>query len=132
MIFQLGFVLILKYSKNWKALFCKGFEDMWPLNYYFFNEWHLRTCLREFRNVHVVFGIAICHYLHSNLFLWKNVALGFVVVVVWLKLPETALDVKQTETKRWKIERWMIHSVLVFSFVMTIAVIFTSYLIILK
>jgi hypothetical protein len=30
----------------------------------------------------------------------------------------------KTETT-WKIERWMIHSVLVFSFVMTIAVIFT-------
>jgi hypothetical protein len=33
---------------------------MWPLNYYFFNEWHLKTCLKAgFRNVHVVFGIAM-------------------------------------------------------------------------
>jgi polyferredoxin len=44
-------------------------------------------------------------------------------------LAETAGDSyrhlsSKTDTS-WKIERWMIHSVLVFSFVMTIAVIFS-------
>jgi hypothetical protein len=44
---------------------------MWPLNYYFFNEWHLRTCLKE--EVACCFGIAMIHYLsYSNLFLWKR------------------------------------------------------------
>ncbi|MDF1517326.1 MAG: 4Fe-4S binding protein, partial [Lutibacter sp.] len=44
-------------------------------------------------------------------------------------LAETAGDsyrhLSNSTEKVWKIERWMIHSVLVFSFVMTIAVIFT-------
>jgi hypothetical protein len=49
---------------------------------------------------------------------------------LWLwGLAETAGDSyrhlsSKTDTS-WKIERWMIHSVLVFSFVMTIAVIFS-------
>jgi hypothetical protein len=36
-----------KYSKlnPEKTIFCK--KNMWPLNYYFFNEWHLRTYLKE-------------------------------------------------------------------------------------
>jgi polyferredoxin len=44
-------------------------------------------------------------------------------------LAETAGDsfrhLSNKSTTAWKIERWMIHSVLVFSFVMTIAVLFT-------
>jgi hypothetical protein len=44
-------------------------------------------------------------------------------------LAETAGDpfrhLSDSTQKSWKIERWMIHSVLVFSFVTTIAVIFT-------
>jgi hypothetical protein len=61
----------------------------------------------------------------------SGTVLGFVVVVAWLK---TAGDSFRHFNKRQthvEIERWMIHSVLVFH-LCEIAVILLSYLIILK
>jgi hypothetical protein len=100
---------------------------MWPLNYYFFNEWHLKTCLKANLGMFMLFfGIAMIFIIYSNLFLWKALVL-FLGLWLW-SLAETAGDSyrhlsSKTDTS-WKIERWMIHSVL-FSFVMTIAVIFS-------
>jgi hypothetical protein len=61
-----------------------GSKNMWPLNYYFFNEWHLKNMFEgEFRNVHVVFGIAMIFIIsYSNLFLWKALVL-FLGLWLW-------------------------------------------------
>jgi H+/Cl- antiporter ClcA len=102
---------------------------MWPLNYYFFNEWHLKNMF-EGGNLGMFMLFWNSHDFHhlsySNLFLWKALVL---FLGLWLWRFETAGDSyrhlsSKTDTS-WKIERWMIHSVLVFSFVMTIAVIFS-------
>jgi hypothetical protein len=50
MFFQLGFAFLIPEIlkiKSEEALFCKDLKNMWPLNYYFFNEWHLKNMLKE-------------------------------------------------------------------------------------
>ena len=135
MFFQLGFAFlipeILEKLNPEKAYFTKDLKNMWPLNYYFFNDWHLKGML-EGGNLGLFmlfFGIAMIFIISPILTYFYGKRWYCSWVCGCGGLAETAGDSfrhlsNKTDTV-WKIERWMIHSVLVFSFVMTIAVIFT-------
>ena len=135
MFFQLGFAFlipeILEKLNPEKAYFAKDLKNMWPLNYYFFNDWHLTNLLKggNLGLFMLVFGLAMIFIISPILTYYYGKRWYCSWVCGCGGLAETAGDsFRQLSSKTqssWKIERWLIHSVLVFSFVMTIAVIFT-------
>ena len=135
MFFQLGFAFlipeILEKLNPEKAYFAKDLKNMWPLNYYFFNDWHLKNMLEggNLGMFMLIFGIAMIFIISPILTYFYGKRWYCSWVCGCGGLAETAGDSfrhlsSKTEAS-WKIERWMIHSILVFSFVITIAVIFT-------
>ena len=135
MFFQLGFAFLIpeileKLNPN-KAYFAKDIKNMWPLNYYFFADWHLKAMLDggNLGLFMLVFGIALIFIISPILTYFYGKRWYCSWVCGCGGLAETAGDsfrhLSSSTKKAWKIERWMIHSVLVFSFVMTVAVIFT-------
>ncbi|MBP4142509.1 4Fe-4S binding protein [Flavobacterium sp. P4023] len=135
MFFQLGFAFlipeILEKLNPEKAYFAKDLKNMWPLNYYFFNDWHLKSMLEggNLGMFMLIFGIAMIFIISPILTYFYGKRWYCSWVCGCGGLAETAGDsfrhLSSKSTISWKIERWMIHSVLVFSFIMTIAVIFT-------
>lgn len=135
MFFQLGFAFlipeILERLNPEKAYFSKDLKNMWPLNYYFFNEWHLKNML-EGGNLGIfmlLFGVAMIFVISPILTYFYGKRWYCSWVCGCGGLAETAGDsfrhLSNKTVAVWKMERWMIHSVLVFAFVMTIATIFT-------
>ena len=100
---------------------------MWPLNYYFFESWHLKNLIngKSLGLFFMVFGL-IMIFIISPILTYK---FGKRWYCSWVcgcgALAETAGDpFRQLSSKKisvWKFERWMIHVVLVFVFVTTIA-----------
>ena len=135
MFFQLGFAFLLpelleKLNPE-KAYFAKDLKNMWPLNYYFFNDWHLSN-LTNGGNLGLfmlIWGIALIFIISPILTYFYGKRWYCSWVCGCGGLAETAGDsfrhLSDKSTKAWKFERWSIHLVLVFSIVMTIAVIFT-------
>ena len=136
MFFQTAFAFLIpelmaRLNSDNFSLPYNDFKNMWPLNYYAFDGWRVD----QFINAETI-GIA---------FLVFSVVLVFVISPIltykygkrwycsWVcgcgGLAETAGDsFRQLSDKRmvaWKVERWVIHSVLMFSVVMTTAVIST-------
>ncbi len=110
--------------------FGKDMKNMWPLNSYFFEEWSITNMSKAgflgyfflFLGLSMIFFISpVLTYLYGKRWYcsWVCGCGG---------LAETAGDpyrhLSDKSMRAWKIERWMIHSVLLFSFVMTIAVIY--------
>ena len=135
MFFQLGFAFlipeILEKLNPEKAYFAKDLKNMWPLNYYFFDEWHLKNMIDggNLGLFMLVFGVALIFIISPILTYFYGKRWYCSWVCGCGGLAETAGDafrhLSDNSVKAWKIERWMIHLVLVFSFVSTIAVIFT-------
>ena len=135
MFFQLGFAFlipeILEKLNPEKAYFAKDLKNMWPLNYYFFNDWQLKGMLEggNLGMFMLLFGIAMIFIISPVLTYFYGKRWYCSWVCGCGGLAETAGDsfrhLSSKSMISWKIERWMIHSVLVFVFVMTIAVIFT-------
>lgn len=135
MFFQLGFAFlipeILEKLNPEKAYFAKDLKNMWPLNYYFFDEWHLKNLINggNLGLFMLVFGVALIFIISPILTYFYGKRWYCSWVCGCGGLAETAGDsfrhLSDNSLKAWKIERWMIHAVLVFSFTMTIAVIFT-------
>ena len=135
MFFQLGFAFlipeILEKLNPGKEYFAKDLKNMWPLNYYFFNDWHLKGLLNggNLGMFMLIFGIAMIFIISPILTYFYGKRWYCSWVCGCGGLAETAGDsfrhLSSSTKKAWKIERWIIHSVLVFSFVTTIAVIFT-------
>lgn len=106
------------------------FKNMWPLDYDFFDAWHVNMLTSAG-------GLGIF------MFVW-GITLFIVGVPVFVYffgkrwycswvcgcggLAETAGDpfrqLSDKSLKAWKIERWLIHAVLVFAIIMTVAVIY--------
>lgn len=121
---------ILEGLNSDQAYYSKDFKNMWPLNYYFFDEWHINNMKAggSLGMFYLVWGIA--------LFLIVTPVVTYFVGKRWYcswicgcgGLAETAGDsFRQLSSKKlyaWKIERWMIHSVLLFSFLMTAGVLY--------
>jgi hypothetical protein len=132
MFFQLGFAFMLPAILESLNKPYYNFANMWPLNYYFFDEWHLQGMIDSgaLGLFMMIFGIAM--------FLLISPILTYFYGKRWYcswvcgcgGLAETAGDpfrhLSDNSMKAWKIERWMIHAVLVFSVVMTAAVLFST------
>ena len=106
---------------------------MWPLNYYFFDEWNIQSMIQSggVGLFMLIFGILMIFFISPIL----TYLYGKRWYCSWVcgcgGLAETAGDpFRHLSDKRlsaWRLERWLIYSVLVFSFVMTVGVIY-SYL----
>ncbi|GAB2789476.1 hypothetical protein GCM10027275_38050 [Rhabdobacter roseus] len=109
------------------------FKNIWPLDYDFFFDWHLNTLLSN-------------GTLGVFMLVW-GIALAFIAVPIlsyfygkrwycsWVcgcgGLAETLGDpyrqLSDKSLKAWKIERYLVHSVLVFAVVMTALVLYTYF-----
>lgn len=112
------------------AYFNKDIKYFWPLNYYFFEGWNLDAMSQSgvLGRFYLVTGIAMFTLVTPFLsyFFGKRWYCSWVCGCGGLA--ETAGDpFRHLSSKKivsWKIERWLIHSVLVFVIVMTIAVLY--------
>lgn len=135
MFFQLGFAFLIPefmYVMN-NDLPYYDLKSIWPLNYYIFDEWSVKGFLST-GNI----GIALLLFGLLSIFVITPILTykyGKRWYCSWVcgcgGLAETAGDsFRQLSSKKmyaWKIERWLIHTVLVFSIVMTVAMVY-SYL----
>ena len=135
MFFQLGFAFLLpEFLSLMHAdtpYFAKDIKNMWPLNYYFFESWHLKNMLQGggLGMFMLLSGLAMI-FIVSPILTYKY---GKRWYCSWVcgcgALAETAGDpFRQLSSKKisvWKLERWMIHVVLVFIFLTTIALIWS-------
>ncbi|MFY0712592.1 4Fe-4S binding protein [Seonamhaeicola sp. NFXS20] len=110
--------------------FAKDIKNMWPLNYYFFESWHLDNMLNG--------GTLGMFYLVVGIFMF----LIFTPIITYFVgkrwycswvcgcggLAETAGDpfrhLSSKKLSAWKLERWLIHSVMVFIFIVTVVVLY--------
>jgi Pyruvate/2-oxoacid:ferredoxin oxidoreductase delta subunit len=104
------------------------FKNIWPLNYYFFFDWNIDAMLAAGTLGYFMLFWGIISFLVLTPIL--TYFFGKRWYCSWVcgcgGLAETAGDpfrhLSDKSLKAWKIERWMIHSVLVFVVIMTIAV----------
>ncbi len=133
MFFQLGFAFLIPefmYVMN-NDLPYYDLKSIWPLNYYIFDEWSVNGFLSN-GNIGlalILFGI-ISIFVITPILTYK---FGKRWYCSWVcgcgGLAETAGDsFRHLSSKKmyaWKLERWLIHLVLVFSVVMTTAMVYT-------
>lgn len=124
---------ILEGLNSDKAYFAKDLKNMWPLNYYFFDSWHIDNMKNggTMGMIYLVWGIA--------LFLIVTPIITYFVGKRWYcsfvcgcgGLAETAGDsfrhLSSKKVSAWKFERYIIHSVLVFAILMTSAVLYNYF-----
>jgi len=108
--------------------FAKDIKNVWPLNYYFFEEWHLKNMLEHGGNLGMLFFVV-----GLFLFLIFTPIITYYVGKRWYcswicgcgGLAETAGDsyrhLSSKKISTWKLERWMVHGVMVFVSLMTFA-----------
>ncbi|MCB0429713.1 MAG: 4Fe-4S binding protein [Flavobacteriales bacterium] len=121
---------ILEGLQDGKAYFAKDIKYFWPLNYYFFEDWHL-DAMRQggtLGMVCLVWGIIGFALLTPVL----TYFLGKRWYCSWIcgcgGLAETAGDsfrhLSSKSIRAWKLERWLIHGVLVYIVVVTAVVLY--------
>ncbi|TWO33337.1 4Fe-4S binding protein [Seonamhaeicola sediminis] len=136
MFFQTAFAFIIpelmaRLNSDTFSLPYNDLKNMWPLNYYAFDGWRVDQFINagNIGLAFLIFGI-LTVFVISPFLTYKY---GKRWYCSWVcgcgGLAETAGDsFRQLSDKSvfaWKVERWVIHSVLVFSVVMTTAVIST-------
>ena len=135
MFFQLGFAFLIpeilaKLNPD-TPYFAKDLKNMWPLNYYFFDQWHLKNMLNggSLGMFFLIFGVAMVFLISPILTYFYGKRWYCSWVCGCGGLAETAGDpFRQLSSKKisvWKLERWMIHAVLVLVFLTTIAVVWS-------
>ena len=136
MFFQTAFAfmipeLMARLNSDDFSLPYNDLKNMWPLNYYAFDQWRIDQFINAetIGLVFLLFGI-LSIFVVSPILTYKY---GKRWYCSWVcgcgGLAETAGDsfrhLSDKSMFAWKVERWVIHSVLVFSVVMTTAVIST-------
>lgn len=135
--FQLAFAFfipeLLSFLHPDTPYFAKDLKNMWPLNHYFFDQWHLKNMLNggHLGLFFLFSGLAMIFIISP----WLTYRFGKRWYCSWVcgcgALAETAGDpFRQLSSKKisvWKLERWSIHLVLVWVFLSTIAMLW-SYL----
>ncbi len=121
---------ILEGLNDSDAYFAKDLKYFWPLNYYFFEDWHLNNMLNS--------GTLGMFYLVWGIFMFAvfTPIITYFVGKRWYcswvcgcgGLAETAGDsfrhLSSKTLKSWKIERWMIYSILLYISIETTAVLY--------
>ncbi|MFM2393495.1 MAG: hypothetical protein RLZZ546_1477 [Bacteroidota bacterium] len=109
------------------------FKNIWPLNYYFFFDWHIDKLIAS-----GLFGYFILFWGIIS-FLILTPVLTYFFGKRWYcswvcgcgGLAETAGDpfrhLSDKSLRAWKVERWMIHGVLAFVTIMTLSVIIARF-----
>lgn len=135
MFFQLTFAFLLpeilsKLNPD-KAYFVKDIKNMWPLNYYMFEDWHIKNLVDggSLGMFMLIFGLAMI-FIGSPILTYF---FGKRWYCSWVcgcgGLAETAGDsfrhLSKKSEKAWKFERWSIHLVLVFVFITTVSVVYS-------
>ncbi len=133
MFFQLAFAFLIPEfleSMNQPAM---DLKYMWPLNYYFFFDWNLDKLLMggNLGIFMLVWGIALILIISPILTYFYGKRWYCSWVCGCGGLAETAGDpwrqLSDKSLRAWKIERWLIHGVLVFAAVMTLMVLYTYF-----
>jgi polyferredoxin len=124
---------ILEGLNSDQAYYAKDLKNMWPLNYYFFDAWHIDNMRNggSLGMAYLVWGIV--------LFLIVTPIITYFVGKRWYcswvcgcgGLAETAGDpFRHLSSKKlsvWKFERYIIHGVLLFSVIMTAGVLYNYF-----
>lgn len=137
MFFQTGFAFIIPEimarlnPSSHLQYFGKDMKNMWPLNSYLFEEWHVNNMINggTLGMFMLLLGVALI-FVISPILTYKY---GKRWYCSWVcgcgGLAETAGDsfrqLSDKSSNAWKVERWVIHSVVVFVVVMTTAVVST-------
>lgn len=135
MFFQLAFAFlipeILSKLNPDKAYFVKDIKNMWPLNYYMFEDWHIKNLVNggNLGMFMLLFGLFMI-FIGSP---FLTYFFGKRWYCSWVcgcgGLAETAGDpfrqLSNKSVKAWKFERWSIHLVLVFIFITTVSVVYS-------
>ena len=133
MFFQTAIAFILPEILVGLNLPYNDFKNVWPLNYYFFFDWHISELIES-----GLFGYFVLFW-GVFMFLIVTPVLTFFYGKRWYcswvcgcgGLAETAGDpfrqLSDKSLKAWKIERWLIHSVLIFVTITTVAVLVTRF-----
>lgn len=133
MFFQLGFAYLIPEVLQRLKYPYYNFANMWPLNYYFFDEWNVKGFIESggLGLFMLLFGVAMIFVISPILTYFYGKRWYCSWVCGCGGLAETAGDpfrhLSDKSVKAWKLERWVIHSVLVFAVVMTLAILY-SYL----
>ncbi|MEO5583442.1 MAG: 4Fe-4S dicluster domain-containing protein [Saprospiraceae bacterium] len=133
MFFQTVIAFILPEIMQGLNMPYNDFKNIWPLNYYFFLDWHLDELIKN-----GVLGYFILFWGILSFLIFTPILTYFFGkrwYCSWVcgcgGLAETAGDpfrhLSDKSMKAWKIERWVIHSVLVFVVVMTAAVLINRF-----
>lgn len=131
MFFQLGFAFLLPeiLQKLNKPYY--DFKNMWPLNYSFFADYSLEGYLNSgtIGLSMLIWGLLMIFVVSPFLTYYFGKRWFCSWVCGCGGLAETAGDsfrhLSNKSLKAWKIERWMIHSVLVFVVIMTIGILYS-------
>jgi polyferredoxin len=133
MFFQLIFAFLLPEILTGLNLPYNDFKNMWPLNYYFFFDWHINELLANgtFGIFILVWGIVLSLVISPFLtyFFGKRWYCSWVCGCGGLA--ETAGDsfrhLSSKKMSAWKFERFSVYTVLVFAVVMTGMVLYTNF-----
>ena len=126
---------ILEGMNQDQPYFVKDLKHFWPLNYYFFEDWHLNNMTDQASGsmgmFYMVWGILgftvltpiITYYVGKRWYCSWICGCG--------GLAETAGDpfrhLSDKSIKSWKLERWLIHGVLVYITVVTAVVLYAYF-----
>jgi polyferredoxin len=132
MFFQTGFAFLLpeflaRLNGDWPY---NDFKNMWPLNYYFFDGYRIEgyTSTGGFGLFMLIFGVAMIFIISPILtyFYGKRWYCSWVCGCGGLAetLGDPFRQLSDKSIKAWKVERWMIHGVLAFVTIMTVAVVY--------
>lgn len=133
MFFQLCFAFLLPEFMLRMKLPYNDFKNMWPLNYYFFDDWHINELLNSGKiGMFMLFWGIIMIIIISPILTYYY---GKRWYCSWVcgcgGLAETAGDafrqLSDKSVKSWKLERILIYSVLLFVVIMTTGVLYTYY-----
>lgn len=133
MFFQLGFAFLIPEFLQKLNYPYNDLKNMWPLNYYFFDEWNIKAFLSsgQFGLFMLIFGVAMIFVISPVLTYFYGKRWYCSWVCGCGGLAETAGDpfrhLSDKSLRAWRIERWLIHSVLLFAFAMTAAVIYSFF-----
>ena len=133
MFFQLAFAFLIPEFLERMNQPAMDLKYMWPLNYYFFFDWNIDKLLGggNLGLFMLVWGIALILIISPILTYFYGKRWYCSWVCGCGGLAETAGDpwrqLSDKSLRAWKIERWLIHGVLVFAIIMTGMVLYTYY-----
>lgn len=133
MFFQLAFAFLIPEFLLAMDLPYNDFKNMWPLNYYFFDEWSIKQMMSNggFGLFMLLWGVAMVFIVSPILTYFYGKRWYCSWVCGCGGLAETAGDpfrhLSDKSIRAWNIERWLVHGVLVFVVVMTLGVLYSFF-----